>query len=185
MIIGISGKSGAGKDTSAIFIKQIIESKSNKEVIKLSFAKPLKKFISNYFGYTYDEIEVLKNSNEYLKDISFKGEPVTMRQLLQLTAEEFKNLYGKDFWLNRLKPLIDFNNTNKIYIITDVRFENEYDFLKDNGGIMLYVIRDEINDYKHISEKPLHKAYDSIIFNRSIYELNKQLEKFVEDFKIV
>lgn len=111
------------------------------------------------------------------------------RKLLQLEGTEYGRMkHGKDIWIKYFSNWVDiFKKRGIKNIITpDVRFINEIDYIKSNGGIVIRIIaplRNEkrlqeesggdiniYNDLKnHISECELDKINDSefdfVIYN--------------------
>ena len=56
LIIGISGKARAGKDTFASYLINGFKDKLNKEFIKIAYADGLKEKLMNEFDLTYDQL---------------------------------------------------------------------------------------------------------------------------------
>lgn len=190
MVIGLSGKSGSGKDTVADII---CNSTERKDIIryKNSFADGIKDvllFGLNLFN-DYEEIEKNKNSKDYIPNFTMYGEPMTTRQALQNVGQEFKKIFGEDVWVKSLKNTIGDNYKYNfiLTIITDVRFENEFDFVKNElGGKMILVTNPNSNNYEHISEKPIDREYDYIIENNgTLKELKNKVKKILEKEKLL
>lgn len=167
-IIGIAGKAGSGKDTVARFI---LENPAFSHFKVRSFAGPLKEVICALTGCSIKDLEnpdfkkkevpgfppiyemeykkTFKKSDLFIPNI--KERPCTYRDLLQyIGTDMFKDKFGTDFWINRLK--IDSDT-----IITDVRFPEEADFVESNGGTLISISRGSSNVDKHVSE-----SYDVI-----------------------
>lgn len=83
----------------------------------------------------------------------------------------------KDFWIKMIK--------DEIYgdvCISDVRFDNEAEFIKKNNGIIILVKRDESFD-EHESEQGINERYiDFVFYNTSIEDLKKQYNYNVGSF---
>ena len=143
-IIGLTGRAGAGKDTAAgIF------SKHHKHVI-VAFADPL------YYGLSV----MLNIPLDRLKDRDGKETPITglgisPRQLLQTLGTEWgRELVHPDIWtlilVNKIKTLTD---NGLSVVVTDIRFANEADTLREMGGEILHVQRDDVTPVReHLSE---------------------------------
>ena len=107
-------------------------------------------------------------------------------QLLQIEGTEVGRNFDKDIWVKYLENWIKVHNNRgiDIFIISDLRFKNEYNFVKNNKGLMLKVIaplrnefrlqKESKGDYnlyekisKHISECDLdvNYNYDMVIMN--------------------
>lgn len=163
-IIGITGKAGSGKDTVARFI---LENPAFSHFKVRSFAGPLKEVVCALTGCSMKDLEnpdfkkkevpgfppiyemeykkTFKKSDLFIPNI--KERPCTYRDLLQyIGTDMFKDKFGADFWINRLK--IDSDT-----IITDVRFPEEADFVESNGGTLISISRPgDRGIVKHVSE---------------------------------
>ena len=145
-----------------------------------------------------------KDNKAYNKSIV---KPMTVRELLQiLGTEAMRNSLHPDTWVNALmcdyKPLLNYHNlkesigemiwskeTNQVaniqypnWIITDMRFPNEMQSIKANGGITIRVVRTHNKEVPldlHPSETSLDGAnFDYEIINDGTLE---DLVKKVED----
>ncbi len=163
-LIGIHGKKRAGKDTAGIYIRDILNYDKVDSVNDIynmdSFAEPLRKFGYMTFGITE------KNREEMIEAIG-----VTGRQVLQLIGTEVGRNIHPNFWIESLK----YRNPKMTgLIITDVRFNNEAEFVKSHGGTILKVVRPELenNIDTHSSEIPIDEKYvDHVIMNDSTKEV--------------
>ena len=148
MIIGLTGYKFSGKDETANFI--ISKTKDTLRFHKYSFAGPLKKTVGEMFGWNDDD---LNDPNLKEKTDEFWG--VSPREILQWMGTdiarialpnrfpELKKLHGENFWI---KTFIRWykNQSNKNVIISDVRFTNEAQLIKSEGGILIRVHRDSV-----------------------------------------
>lgn len=121
MIVTVSGKAGAGKDTIADYL---ITKHSFK---KISLADPIKRLVKDVFALTefqvYDRVEREKPLEQW------GGRSV--RQLLQhIGTELFRDNIDPDIWVKSLWYTIKDSSYN--YVIPDVRFPNELNFFKEN-----------------------------------------------------
>jgi hypothetical protein len=149
MIIGLVGFIGSGKGTVGDILEQ-------KGFIKDSFAKPLKDACAVMFGWSR---ELLEGDTEMSR--KWREEPdsywsekfgreFTPREALQkMGTEAGREVFHKDIWvislLNRAK--------GKDVVVTDVRFQNEIQYIQDNGGIVIRVKRGEDPDWFPLLEK--------------------------------
>ena len=82
----------------------------------------------------------------------------------------------------------DFDEDNDHWLITDIRFPNEYESVKDRNGIVIKVIRDiEIPKHEHESETALDSyRFDYVIDNsKDINHLISKVETLLKDLKII
>lgn len=177
-IIGLYGKKQSGKDTTG----QYLNEQYNYEMI--SFAEPLKIACKYIFGLSEEQV------NGNLKDIVDNYWGVEPRKILQFVGTDlFKMQIGKlipnigeEIWIENIRKYIlnKWENDKKSkFVITDVRFQNEADFIKDLDGIIIKIERDnDIND-NHISENVVME-YDYLISNNeSLDKLYKNIDKII------
>ena len=71
------------------------------------------------------------------------------------------------------------NNKHKDVIVSDVRFENEAQCIRDMGGVLIYIDRYSENQDEHESEKNIEKIKcDYVIKNKkTIIDLYKNFDK--------
>ena len=152
-----------------------------------------------------DWIQVEKpDITEWLHPCGFEEEILTPRKILQLLGTEGgRELIHPNLWINALMSeyktqsidvrLTDVEKmelgTDKNYIrmrglpnwiVTDVRFPNEVQAIKDRGGILIRVEREISAEDTHFSETALdnYKDWDHIIENNgTIEELKDKVEK--------
>jgi hypothetical protein len=148
MIVGFLGFIGSGKGTAGDILKEI-------GFIKQSFAGPVKDTASVMFGWPRhllegDTEESRKFREEYDPFWSKKfGYQFTPRMALQTIGTEVgRDLFDANIWISRLEKNIE---ENKNYVITDVRFKNEMNWIKNNNGILIEIQRDQNPDWYDIA----------------------------------
>ena len=148
-IIGLIGHQGVGKNYIAEEI--LFNFLKSKPTIILAFADHFK--IDSICKYNLDYDKVYEN-----KDFN------TRKKLQTIGTEEGRNKYGDDIWIKIMYNWIKVLNSRGIqrFIISDVRFQNEADWIKSLGGILIKV--DAPNRY----------------MNRVISEAGKNLDKIKE-----
>lgn len=141
-IIGISGKKRSGKDTTAQYITQFLPGDS--EIVH--FADDMKKSAAIALGLAPDFFKHdISKLHRFLVDINPLGEPVTMtgREFLQKFGTDcIRNVIGQEFWVVRMMEKIADLRARYI-IIPDVRFPNEYHAIKQAGGLVVRINREE------------------------------------------
>lgn len=142
LIIALSGFSGCGKDTVADYLVKSHRFK------KVSFASHLKDVLSLLFGWERDLLEGSSKESRVWRETPDRfwsqelGYPVVPKQMLQYFATDIIRTHlHKDFWALSLKKQI--KNLNSSIVISDLRFENEYQIIKDMGGIIWRVKKQE------------------------------------------
>ena len=188
-VIGLMGKISAGKTTSADFLT------AKYGYIEYSFATPLKDACRNLFLLTNDQ---LYGSKKELPDNRWFD--CTPRKILQYVGTDLlrDNMdkimpgLGKNIFIHIAKLWYEETiktNPNANIVISDVRFQNEVEFLHSIGGIVVKINRnqDEIlsKSSSHSSEIELDKItnYDKIIDNNDNIEyLFQELSKIHREY---
>jgi len=172
-IIGLLGKKRSGKDTAADYLAS-----NNKNIIKTAYAAPLKDACKLLFNLTDDQVngDSKETQDDYWKVsprqiLQFVGTDLFRKEISKLLVDI--NIQDK-FWTENLKKrYVDDLNKNKsvIYIVSDVRFQNEVDLIHELGGKIIKISRDSIDNIQdqHVSEKniDLITNYDFLIQNNS------------------
>lgn len=141
LIIGFSGKMGTGKNYIAENLLPSILNKmlNNIQYYYLSFGDQIK-------------VELGSRDSSLTYDKLFNKKTREVRQQLQrYGTEEGRDKYGKDIWIRSMGLWMDIfknrtPNKNNVFIITDVRFKNEADWIKQQKGILIRVNADKRND---------------------------------------
>ena len=154
MIIGICGFQSSGKDTIANFL---IEKYGFQ---KLSFAGALKEVVSIMFGWPRDKLEGLTPEDRAWRNnvdpwwANTLGIPqLTPRYVLQYFGTDlFRKHFHPDIWVKIMEnKLLQLTNTNSNIVISDCRFENEFNLITKYGGEIIKVYRNLpywFNDYQ-------------------------------------
>ena len=140
MIIGLLGFADAGKTTSANVLKHSFSFQER------TFAGPLKDTVSAVFGWPRhllegDTLESRKFREQRDEFWSTKfGKDITPRSILQYVGTEvFRNSLDNNIWINVMEKSLE--DRSKDYVITDVRFPNEMEFIVKIGGFLVEVDR--------------------------------------------
>jgi len=179
-LIGISGLARSGKDTYASYLKDYINSNNSlPEAVTYAFADPLKECASAMFGLP---LSVFYGGNEREDINEFWG--ISPREMLQkLGTEGGREIFGYDLWTKRAEMEYK-NNSDNIFIVTDIRFESETDFIRNNNGLVIHIINNNIKTVvrKHESENGVMcKREDLIVFNNKTLSDLKDSAKKVSD----
>ena len=171
LLIGIHGPLNGGKDTAANYIQACFPEKFG----RYAFALPIKQAIAVMFGFSQAQIEdrVQKEAID-----PFWG--FTPRKAMQLLGTEYgRDMLNDKVWIMRAE-LEHKKNTEvgRGTIITDVRFENEAEWIRSQPNSMLIYLkvpdleRDE--KYNHASESgiKLVESFDKVIVNDKSKGLN-------------
>ena len=179
MIYGISGKKGSGKD----LVGKIIQGNTQPPYRVMKFADKIKDIVCLLTGCSRDDLENREFKN---KELGGEWNNMTPREFLQLLGTEAcRNVIHPDIWVNALFANYDTSsNYDSNWIITDVRFENECQAIKDRGGIIIRINRDSDVVDDHTSETALdnYDGFDFVVDNNgSIDDLTNNLIKIINN----
>jgi dephospho-CoA kinase len=160
-IIGVSGKLGSGKDfiTSNVIIP-VLE-KLQKRYLNLNFADQIKINVITKNGINYSDVYETKTESS--------------RQLLQKEGTEIGRTADKNTWVNYLDNWIKVHYSRGVntFVVSDVRFMNEFDYVKNLNGIMIKIIAPKRNNIRLLQESNGNKdVYDKISIHRSECDLD-------------
>ena len=148
-IISISGNARCGKDTLGNNIVSILEDLGIKAKT-LSFAYELKSSVDSFL------LEQTGISAFTDNDI----EKSIIRPFLVCWGTDVMRSIDNNIWINKLEGSL---STDRVNIITDLRFENELDWVKSKGGLSIMLKRDGIkpaNDYEKVNNLELSNNVD-------------------------
>ena len=161
-VILISAKAQHGKDTSALILKNIYESR-NKRVLIAHFADLLKYVCRTFFDWNGEK-------DDY------------GRSLLQQVGTDIVCAKQPDFWVDFIINILKlFNNTWDVVIIPDCRFANEVAKIKANfDTTVIRIVRPGFNNGLSDKQKqhPSETALDDFNFDHIVYNTGS-----IEDLK--
>lgn len=159
-------------------------------VQRAGFADKLKIMAAKALGFTdLTDEECIQTMNECKEmwdfsiytgelggDVRFK---FNGRQYLQWFGGEARGVFGENFWIDQVLPVPDYKGSpcntaalgrrypdTDILVITDVRYENEAQRIKDLGGEVWEILKPGLESDGHGSEIPLHRTLvDKVIQN--------------------
>lgn len=134
-IFGIVGAIGSGKDTIGDRLIQ------NYGFQKTSFAKRVKDVAAAVFGWDREMLEGSTKVSREWREVTDEYWGITPRLALQkIGTEMFRNQIDDAIWVKAVKKEV--NEKRDIdYVITDCRFKNEVEAIKEMGGTIVYVDR--------------------------------------------
>tara|TARA_R110002072_G_scaffold151470_2_gene300802 strand:- start:13884 stop:14405 length:522 start_codon:yes stop_codon:yes gene_type:complete len=130
MLVGITGKSGVGKDTAADALVR------NHGYVKYSLAEPLKAALNAMFGWSPD----LWNDRGW-KEGTIPSIGASPRRLAQTLGTEWgRSIINPDLWIGIAAKKFQKVGSYKM-VIPDVRFDNEAEWIIQEGGIVIDLTR--------------------------------------------
>ena len=156
--IGLVGLAGSGKDTAA-------KALTDRGWRRIAFADRLKE-IAYELGWDGLKDE---RGRKFLQDIG-----------------SVARAYDKQFWIDEATQVLNYVSTafRKVpRVWTDVRFENEAQFIRDRGGIIIRVIRpDLVSHDTHESEVEQHSiSADYTVVNAgTIEDLHAMIRNIIQ-----
>jgi len=127
MIIGISGVARSGKDTLANGFVEIFKQfgiKAKRYALADALKHECRNFLKKNIG-----INPFTTNDEEKKII---------RPFLVFYGTEMRRKLDEDCWIKALEKL---RNDGEIMIVSDIRYENEAKWIKDNGGLLIHISR--------------------------------------------
>lgn len=154
-IVGFCGLKGSGKNTvSNIILNEL----NNSDVCyEVAFADSVKEVCSSIFGWEFNKLlgdtEESRKWREIPDEFWSKklGYEFTPRKALQTIGTDlFRDHFNENIWVDSLEARINElygpeninKNVNVFFNITDVRFKNEIDFIRENNGIIIEIKRE-------------------------------------------
>lgn len=184
------------EDKNYIF-RNIMRMSNSSDISIIRFADSLKDFLSfmykiprEHFEYPYKNNIFYRKDYDvqkivrYLNGVSYRGSDikpfqpgddikdyVSIRTIMQLESEKFKKGFGEDFFIKQLFKKIK----KDVIIVSDCRFNNEFEALKDKGFIFIKIRNPNGEKDSHDSENQAvdiaDEHFDYVIDN------NEDLEK--------
>jgi len=174
MIIGLTGYAQSGKDTIAnILVK-------DHGFVRVAFADKIREFLYEM----NPMVDNVAGEPIFLKErVDRDGWEVAkqnphIRRALQNAGVSARKNFGENFWVHQALGSMALAHPN--IVVTDVRFVNEADILKTNGGQIWRVKRNGVGAVNgHVSESEMDGYPVDQIFtnNGSIDDLKELLSK--------
>ena len=151
-VIGVTGKARSGKDT----LSEHLYTRLGFDCNRAAFADPVKDMLR---AIGIDDIEGYKEEVHPLLG-------VTSRKMMQTLGTEWgREAIGEDTWINLTKEK---GKGKKFLVISDVRFENEANFVRENGILLHVTGRGGI--------KGFHKSESGVKFQLGDFRIDNSYE---------
>lgn len=162
-LIGLHGRAHSGKDTVAVILRE------RHGFARTAFAQPIKDalcILFQSFGLTRAHFE-----DPQLKEADLPGMCRSPRYLMQTLGTEWgRHLVGEDLWIAHLERRTKYYGSR--IVVTDVRYEDEAQWIRAQGGRVWHITRRDIAAVRaHSSEEGLRiDGQDLVIDNNSTLE---------------
>lgn len=130
-VIGISGPARAGKDTLFEVLDDLFETVN---LTRLAFADALKAECDDF----------LKTHTGISAFTSDTAEKEIIRPFLVAYGSKVRRKMNPRCWIECIEKSIKENKKDTIYVLTDVRYPNELDWIEGQGGLSIHVSRDGV-----------------------------------------
>jgi hypothetical protein len=153
MIIGLCGFAGSGKDTVADYLTNFHEFRRE------SFASTLKDAVSAVFGWDRTLLEGrTKEAREWREQVDpwwaerLAMPTLTPRWILQYWGTEVcRRSFHDDIWIASLENKL--RNSRDNVVISDCRFPNEIQSIKNAGGKIVWIKRGKLPDWYEVAQQ--------------------------------
>ncbi len=129
-LIGIAGYATVGKDTFYTILADRLAAKGI-QAKRYAFADALKQDLVPFFKEKYN-LDVFNLTQEQKKEL---------RGLLVSHGCYMRSISNGKYWIDKINSLLDLNSDNLVNCITDCRFLNEAEWIKQKGGIIVHISR--------------------------------------------
>lgn len=172
MIVGVCGFIGSGKDTIADYLTTFHGFK------RISFAASLKDAVATVFGWDRELLEGTTKTSRIWREK--KDEwwserlkmDITPRWVLQYWGTDvLRNNFHPDIWVASVENKLRQSKDN--IVITDCRFANEIQAIKNAGGITLRVERGERPSWYETAVNYNKGEYNNMLWAISKEQLRK------------
>lgn len=189
-LVAFHGEAGSGKDSIVDGVLKSI----NGTGLKIALADPLKRFLREVYGFRNEQLWGSSGNRNSI------ASGVVLRQALQSLGTEWGRGLWADTWVNLLLrtcealekggvrytqeegllPDPHVSERPNVVLVTDVRFRNEAQLLREHGAKIVRIVRElpkrDEAFRSHISENDMAEASDDD-FDRTI--VNEDLDKAI------
>lgn len=175
LLIGLAGRARSGKDTAAQHLV------NHHRFQSYAFADPLRDGLMHILNLSPCDFE----GDQKEQPLPWLGR--SPRELMQSLGTEWgRNTVHPELWLllatQNLDLLARTHDTATGFVVSDVRFENEAQFIRDRGGVVIHLYRPSAPAVNaHISEDGIRSTeHDLVLANfGTIDELRQNLNSIV------
>lgn len=129
ILVGLIGYKQSGKDTCADYLVE------KYGFHKYAFAEPVKQVCKIMFQLDSQQLQdaTQKEENDSRWDM-------TPRQMMQQVGTDMvRHYWGENFWVRCMEMRVGKEKKDRV-VVSDVRFQNEADWIKQNHGILVRIV---------------------------------------------
>lgn len=173
VLIGLVGKKQVGKDTVARWLVD------QHQFSQYAFATPIKAACKILFLLSDEQLHA-----SHHKEVVVPSWGLSPRQMFQLLGTDMiRKHYRDDFWIHHFRLWYETHSMGDV-VVSDVRFQNEADTIKDLGGILIKIERRTRHIDHHASEQQIITGCDYVIENNGpVADLFESVERIIESAK--
>lgn len=168
-IIGLIAPIGAGKDFTSAKLYERLAYPSR----QVKFAESLNVAVSGILGVSVEKLQDRRFKE--VKQFSFDktGKLYSSRDVQKIVGSNFRKELGELVFVNALANM--YSVSDDTLIISDLRYENELEWVRDNGGIVVYIDNEkaaqvqksrEMHDSVHYPPESEHLMWN--VCNRAV-----------------
>lgn len=181
LLIGLHGPARSGKDTAAHYLA------AHYQFLLYAFALPLKTALQLMFNLTNEQMEGA------LKEQPLEWLGKSPRELMQTLGTEWgRNQVNPRLWLllaeQHLANMADMSQDwCNGFVISDVRFENEAQWVRERGGVVVHLRRpDAATVNPHVSESGIAVHDNDIVLHNDndLPYLHAQLDHLITTLRV-
>lgn len=175
-LIGLVGRAGVGKDTVA-------EMLAAHDYVRHSFAEPLRVMVEAQLR--LHQFDTYWMADRAFKEISLPVLGHSVRRHMQLIGQALR-ADDEDYWVRCLAARAGLGPGRtpaaSHIVISDLRFRNEAAWVREQGGVLVRVLRDAPAVAEHVSEQQVDGiACDLTVCNTStLHDLRDQVRAVAE-----
>jgi hypothetical protein len=163
-VIAVTGLKGSGKNTVANHIIDLYE--ETHQIKTVAFADPIRKQIEHIFSLNGSDkqYDSFKRST-MLFNVGYPGSQSIYSRRAVREIGMLMRSYDEGQFVTYVHNKI-ISEKDKVWIITDLRFENELDYLMSINAFIIKVARDVPQD-DHITEAGIDDKFCNVILNNN------------------
>lgn len=159
-LLGFAGKAHSGKDFSA---DHIIQEYPNLKIAKVAFADAVRDMVRPIF----DVDDIYRRGS---KEDPIDGFGVSLREILQSLGTDWgRHMISEDIWVKILdKRVAERYADYDVVIVSDIRFDNERDYVINGGGKVIRIVdpeeKREVSKFsEHMSEWGIGEGIEGVV----------------------